>query len=236
MVKLSSKEQKIRNILQDFPDGISYREIMKRSGFSKTTVYETLNPLEELGSAYNSNQKWYPEKPLVESHNIFEFKVALSHSKKLLQYILGEPGEVCLVEPCVALDFMVFNDLMPDILKEFLDRDSMFELIYLRQHLASGYPEIKKKIEEYREKLVKLGGPFREEIILCGPEREEVEQEPDEPDEGTAKDVEKLKSSLLEEIRYLNRLVRHGTPLKGTCDCCPSQHVKGARERLQTPF
>jgi hypothetical protein len=233
MVKLSSKEQKIRNILQDFPDGISYREIMKHSGFSKTTVYETLNPLEELGSAYNSNGKWYPEKPLVESHNIFEFKLALSHSKKLLQSILGEPGEICLVEPCVALDFMVFNDILPDILKQLLDHDSMFEPIYLRQHLVSGYPEIQKKIEEYREKVVTLGGPFRKEIITCGPEKEEAEQEPDEP---TAKDVEKLNSSLLEEIRYLNRLVRHGTPLKGTCDCCPSQHVKGARERLQTPF
>lgn len=69
MVELSSNEEKVRKVLEKFPNGIKAKFLMIECSMSKTPVYDALNRLEVIGFAFRGEHNlWHPESSEEKNH------------------------------------------------------------------------------------------------------------------------------------------------------------------------
>ncbi|MEM2146235.1 MAG: hypothetical protein QW279_12790 [Candidatus Jordarchaeaceae archaeon] len=62
--KLPSKAEIVRKKLENFPNGIKFKHLIKETGLSKTTLYECLTELKESEKPiYHKRPFWYPRVP-----------------------------------------------------------------------------------------------------------------------------------------------------------------------------
>lgn len=70
MVKLTSKEEKVRKKLEKFPHGVKATQLMRELHMTKTPLYEALNSLEIKSKAFRGEHNLWLPKPAEPSQKL----------------------------------------------------------------------------------------------------------------------------------------------------------------------
>ncbi|MHA2407287.1 MAG: hypothetical protein ACXACA_02810 [Candidatus Ranarchaeia archaeon] len=144
MVKLTSNEEKVRKVLEKFPNGIKAKFLITECSMSKTPIYYALNRLETIGLAFRGDHNsWYPKSPLEKDSSktqkkglgISDYFNKRAERKKL-------EAEERRLSACTKMDLIA--DMYPDTMSDLKDVSKRF----------------RKEIEEARKARRKI---FRDE-------------------------------------------------------------------------
>ena len=113
MVKLSSNEEKVRKVLEKFPNGIKARFLLIECNMSKTPLYYALNRLETNDLAFRGDHNlWYPSLQNVSENKKKGYLVDITQIKN--DWI---NGQVDSAFKRVVLLVRSVNDLQKDWVK-----------------------------------------------------------------------------------------------------------------------
>ena len=175
------KLDKVRKVLAQFPQGAKGKDVAKAANSSKTTAYEALNKLRELGEVVNINRLWFlksaiPEgiiEPKRKDHGLENMWNLISQIQDLLTQgavydcskrivMLAEMDAQLKAELIIAVKYstirsgLVFSNVQT---KQSCDSDDL-ESLELQKRAA--YPAGNLTTEEMELLIGKLGKVLRE--------------------------------------------------------------------------
>jgi len=202
---------------------------LRQTGIPEKTLDRILEEFRVLGIIEKVNGYWRlkSETPYKTKD---EYDIALQHSKKLL---IG-------LEAILAEDRLGWQPLIGrgDLLAK-VEEEGELAKPFAEAHLRTGYPNIYKKLVEYRElnakikkDLVEGGYPLEiVDFVVKGKKSlsanfNDYKQKLKEL-EGVIKQKLEAYSKLMNEVRSLQVMVRLGKPLGGFCRACPNFNILG---------
>jgi hypothetical protein len=235
----------IRNLLKEGPKPIQELQKLYNSyelGRASNRILQyDLSGLKTLG-LIEVNGDLYKEMTSKKTYAPQEYELAIEHSKRLL-ISDKENQRLDRYYPQLAVDYLIFPT-PPQVGYDFDYYDKIWvdppknndETSLIMQHIKTGYfRDLYLSVENYRTSILKykLLGDTRPILMQGFLEKNNFDIYSSKMPKADYDELFKLRSQIAIGLFEIIDKVKHGIPLEGTCDFCPSNaiEIKPSKEK-----